>query len=178
MSTPYPSTLPCVSRIEGHAAAAFAGAVRTPMEAGNTRQRRSQRVLPHQLQLVFVMPQTRLADWMTWVNLHAWDEWIEMKLPGLLASRHGHDVIATPVRFISDLQLRLRQEYRLWYWDVSVEAEWLPLSADLVALRWFVGGRPGTTPAVADWIVGGRPPTPSTPDTVTGGAPSNPSAIA
>jgi hypothetical protein len=176
MSLVYPSDLPCPSRIEGYSAAVSAGLVRTPMEAGNTRQRRAQRVLPHQIALVFVMPQDKLADWLTWVNAYAFDNFFTMNLPGLLAGRHGGDTVATPVRFMSDIALQLRPVHRLWYWNAQVSAEWLPLAADLAPMPWFVGAGPDTVPAVADWIIGGKPATPSA-DTFTAGRPATPSAI-
>jgi hypothetical protein len=127
----YPGTFPCVSRIEGHSATAFAGLVRTPMEAGNTRQRRSHRVLPHQVSLVFVIAQEFYADWLAWVNAHAFDEWVSLKLPGFLASRAGTDTALVPVRFVSDIQTELIPVSRLWYWRVRVTAEWLPTFGDL-----------------------------------------------
>jgi hypothetical protein len=68
VSIPYPSTLPCASRIEGHSATIFAGLVRTPMQAGNTRQRRSHHAIPHQISLAFVMHQTKYAEWLDWVT--------------------------------------------------------------------------------------------------------------
>ena len=130
----YPVSLPCVSRIEGHAATAYAGLVRTPMEAGNTRQRRTQRVLPHRISLVFVMAQEVYADWLTWVNANAFDNWFTLALPGLLASRAGASTALVPVRFMSDVSSELLPVHRLWYWRCRVEAEWMPTAADLVAI--------------------------------------------
>lgn len=127
----YPPLLPCVSRIEGHSATIFAGLVRTPMEAGNTRQRRTHRVLPHRLSLVFVMAQEVYAAWLAWVNENAFDQWILMSLPGDLAARAGTPTAPTPVRFVSDVTAELMPADRLWYWRCRVEAEWLPSAADL-----------------------------------------------
>jgi hypothetical protein len=169
----YPSTLPCVSRIEGHSATAFAGLVRTPMEAGSARQRRTHRVLPHQMTLVFVMAQEVYGDWLAWVNDNAFDQWIALKLPGFLASRAGTDTAAVPVRFVSDLTMELIPAHRLWYWRARVNAEWLPSSDDLASRPfgpWVVSGGSHT-----DWVIAGTPAQPS-PDTVTSGTPITPSA--
>lgn len=157
----YPLTLPCVSRVEGHAATAFAGVVRTPQEAGTTRQRRAHRAMPHQLALVFVMDQAVYASWLAWVNANAFDDWIMLELPGLLASRAGADTVPTPVRFISDIQAELLDVHRLWYWRVRVQAEWLPTADD-----W-------TTIPLGDWIVADLLDLP--PDSVHAGSPSLPS---
>jgi hypothetical protein len=123
---PYPPMLPCVSRIEGHAASLFAGLVRTPMAAGNTRQRRAQRVLPQSLALVFVMPQDILAAWLSWVNKYAFTGFVALRLPGLAASAAGADAVAMPVRFISPIVSELLPAQGLWYWRCRVTAEWLP----------------------------------------------------
>jgi hypothetical protein len=173
---PYPSTLPCVSRIEGHSAALSTGVVRTPMEAGNTRQRRTQRVLPHQLALVFVMPQEIYATWLAWVNAHAFDTFIDLPLPGLLASRVLADTTPTPVRFISDIQSELLPVHRLWYWRCRVQAEWLPMAGDLAPIaagQWIVAGTPAQ-PSAPDRILAGRASAPSNAGTVAGGTPQAP----
>jgi hypothetical protein len=161
VSTAYPLSFPCASRIEGHSAQLAAGLVRTPMEAGNTRQRRSQRALPHQIALVFMIDQTVYGAWLSWVNAHAWDEWIDMKLPGLRAGVAGTPTAAVPVRFMTDLQAELVPVHRLWFWRVSVSAEYLPLASDFLVMDgvWIIGSTP-TTPA-PDWIVGGTPTTPA-----------------
>jgi hypothetical protein len=172
----YPSQLPCVSRIEGHSATLSSGVVRTPMEAGNTRQRRMQRVLPHQIALVFVMSQEVYGDWLAWVNAYAFDGFFALQLPGLLASRADADTVGVPVRFMSDISAELIPANRLWYWRCRVSAEWLPMAADLAVLPfgdWAVSGG-----AIPDWIVGGTPPAPSMPDTFTAGTATTPSGIA
>jgi hypothetical protein len=162
MSVLYPNVFACASRIEGHTAAVSAGLVRTPMEAGNTRQRRRHSVLPHQISLAFVMDQEAYADWLTWVNANAWDDWVEMRLPGLAASRAGTDTAPILVRFCSDLQAELLTAYRLWYWRVRVDCEWMPTAAQLAPPTWggwIVGRRPGDPSP--DWIVGGVPRLPA-----------------
>jgi hypothetical protein len=166
----YPPDLPCASRIEGHSASVSAGLVRTPMEAGNTRQRRAQRVMPHQITLTFVMPQGTLADWMTWVNAYAFDQWIAMKLPGVLAGRALVNTTPTPVRFCSDIALELLPVARLWYWRARVLVEWLPTGADLLPMTWFVANEPDLAQLGADWIVAGAPASPSLDNVLAGTA--------
>jgi hypothetical protein len=131
------------------------------MEAGNTRQRRSQRVLPHQIGLVFVVDQSLYAAWLSWVNAHAWDDWIVMPLPGLRASGAQTSTAPVPVRFMTDLHAELVPVARLWVWQISVAAEYLPLYADFLVMDgvWIIGATP-TTPAPA-WILGGTPTTPA-----------------
>ena len=127
----YPASFPCASRVEGHSASQFAGLVRSPMEAGNSRQRRSHRVLPHQITLAFVMPQPDYAAWLTWVNAHAWDDWVQMNLPGLTAGHAGTDTAPILVRFCTDLRSELLPAHGLWYWRVRVDCEYQPTDADL-----------------------------------------------
>ena len=160
MSTPYPVSLPCVSRIEGHSAALNAGLVRTPMTAGNSRQRRNFRNLPHLLALTFVVPQDQYNYWLSWVNAIAWDEWITLNLPGLKAGDLKKDTAPLTVRFCSDLQAELLQIHRLWIWRVRVAAEYLPALGDFAV--------------IGVWIIGGTPPKPSTTDVVIGGTPGAP----
>jgi len=163
MSIPYPHSYPCPSRIEGHSAAISAGLVRTPMGAGNTRQRRSYRNLPHLISLVFVVDQDQYASWFSWVNTYAWDGWIEVPLTGLHASAAGLDVTPTLVRFCTDLQEELIPIHRLWMWRIRVSAEYMPV--------------PGDFPIVdGGWIIGGTPTAPS-PDNMLAGTPAAAASI-
>lgn len=125
---PYPTPLPCVSRVEGHSTTAYAALMRTAMEAGNCRQRRVHRQLPQRLSLVFVMDQAIYATWFAWVNANAYADFVLMTLPGVLASRNAVDTTPTPVRFLSDIACELLPVHRLWIWRCRVEAEWIPLS--------------------------------------------------
>jgi hypothetical protein len=154
----YPASFPCPSRIEGHSQDMSAGLVRTPMEAGNSRQRRTHRMLPTRIALTFMIEQPDYAGWLTWVNENAWDDWVNMKLPGLVASRLGVNTAAIAVRFMSDPRAELLPVHRLWWWRVRVEAEYLPTAeqiAPVFAGKWIVGGSP-LAPSL-DWVLGGTP---------------------
>jgi hypothetical protein len=177
MSVIYPQQFPCPSRIEGHSQASSAGLVRTPMEAGNSRQRRMHRVLPTRISLCFVIHQPDYAAWLTWVNANAWDDWVTMKLPGLEASRLGLNTTGIAVRFMTDLQADLLPVFRLWYWRVRVEAEYIPTPDKLLPVPigdWIVAGTPGNPSP--DWIVAGTPANPS-PNWISAGTPLAPAAV-
>lgn len=159
----YPDTLACPSRVEGYSDQAAAGLVRTPFEAGNSRQRRTHRNLPQRISLTFVMEQARYADWLTWVNANAFDQWVVMNLPGVLAGRKGTGTAPTPVKFMSDIASELVPIHRLWYWRARVEAEWLPTATDVAALLWISAGDPATAGTLGNWIIAGTPANPSAP---------------
>jgi len=126
MAVIYPHLFPCPSRIEGHSQGMSAGLVRTAMQAGNARQRRSHRVLSTSVGLVFMVNQPDYAAWLSWVNDNAWSDNVTIKLPGIEASRLGLDTAAIVVRFMSDLQADLLPVHRLWYWRCRVAAEYFP----------------------------------------------------
>lgn len=173
MSNTYPVQFPCVSRVEGHSAASSAGLVRTPMGAGNTRQRRAFRNLPQLISLVFIIEQKELASWKSWANAFAWDGWFEIGLPGMHASAAQEDVTPTMVRFCSDLQEELLPVHRLWYWRIRVTAEYLPGAGDFVPVSdtWIIGGS-AASPS-ADWVIGGTAASPA-PDFTNPGTPAFP----
>ncbi|MFL6051576.1 MAG: hypothetical protein ACJ72W_01480 [Actinoallomurus sp.] len=127
----YPASLPCPSKGEGFSVGDAAGVVRSPLEAGNSRQRRMHRLLPEQLSLVWTIDQPKtLAAWLAWANVYGWD-WFMLTLPGLAASRAGARTAPMPVRFVSDVQQEFMGGAGLWVWRVRVEAEAMPSSADL-----------------------------------------------
>lgn len=127
----YPASLPCPSKGEGFSVGDAVGVVRSPLEAGSTRQRRMHRTLPERCSLVWTIDQPHtLAAWLAWCNVYAWD-WFMLALPGLVASRAGTTTARTPVRFVSDVQQELVAGHGLWVWRLSVEAEAQPSSDDL-----------------------------------------------
>lgn len=174
--TEYPGSFPCASRIEGHSATLASGVVRTPMTAGVSRQRRAYRHMPQQIALVFMIDQTLYAVWLSWVNEHAFEDWVQMKLPGLRASSSGAGTALVPVRFFSDLEAELVPVARLWLWRVRVSAEYLPLAADYLALDgvWVIPGRPAL-PEPA-WVLAGTPGAPA-PAFTNPGAPGVPTVV-
>jgi hypothetical protein len=172
----YPASFPCVSRVEGHSAQIASGVVRTPMSSGVSRQRRSFRQLPQQIALAFVIDQSTYAAWLSWVNAHAWEDWVVLSLPGLLASTAGTPTAATAVRFMTDLQAELLNVRKLWVWRVRVSAEYVPLPTDYATFPgvWIIGATPGA-PAPA-YIIGGTPDA-LAPDMTQPGRPGLPTVI-
>lgn len=174
----YPASLPCVSRTDGPSAVAHAAAVRTLMEAGNTRQRRRHRTLPHRLALSFDIAHDEFAAWLTWCNANAWADFFLLNLPGLIASRAGVNVAPVPVRFVSDVTRELWRGRGLWGWHVRVEVEYEPTAADLASVPlggWIVGGTPGVPSP--PWIIAGTPAA-SSPWGIFAGTPSHPAGYA
>jgi hypothetical protein len=172
--TPYPAGFPCAER--DFSTVGAAGVVRSPLEAGASRQRRAFTGLPHRLALSFVMDQPTYNAWLAWVNAHAFDDWITLALPGVAASRAGTTTAPVPVRFVSDLAAELLNVHRLWFWRVRVEAEWMPTAEDLAPVpfgAWIVAGTPGH-PSAPDWIIAGKPATPSNANRVLAGTPAAP----
>lgn len=82
------------------------GVLRTPMDGGNSRQRRLYDVMPHTWTLEFVVPMAALYDWQNWVNQFAYD-YFQMPLVSWLASKAGGQTSTHVVRFISNLEFDL-----------------------------------------------------------------------
>jgi hypothetical protein len=175
MSTAYPVSLPCVSRVEGHNAALDAGLVRTPMGAGNSRQRRNYRNLPHMISLVFMVPQDSWRYWLSWVNANAYDDWLTLNLPGLKAGAAQKDTTPTLVRFCTDIQADLVPVHRLWLWRARVSCEYLPDVDDFQEIGfWYIGGTPAKPSTT--WVIGGTPDGPA-PDMTNPGTVDFPTVV-
>lgn len=170
----YPDDLPCCSRVDGHTQTIDAGLVRTPMGAGNARQRRAHKSLAHRITLTFVMAQGDYADWLTWMHENGYSHFFNLDLPGLLAGRQDSGTALVPVRLCSNITAELIPIHRLWYWRARVEAEWMPTAAERAAWGWFVA--PAWNESTTRWLVAGTPAVPSTPDWVLSGTPEAPSA--
>jgi len=162
----YPGSFPCPSRADAHGAAMAPGLVRSLNDESDPRQRRAFDSLPQRVALVFLIGQEQLASWLAWVNAHAWDEWISMRLPGLKASKANTPstpttTTPTAVRFCDDLAAELLTAERLWWWRVHVSAEYVPLPADFPPLPgdWIVGRTPDA-PAL-EWVLPGTPAKPA-----------------
>lgn len=153
------------------------GVIRSEMAAGNARQRRAYRIMPHALALSFHMRIEELYLWQNWINEFAYSYFLcpvsTMYAGGPpVAGNIRYEVL----RFTSDLQVQMEG----WDWvSVQVGAE---LSNDAQANNppiginpWIVGGTPAA-PNSALWYVGGRPLSPS-PAWATAGTPAFPSSL-
>ncbi len=152
------------------------GVVRSQMAAGNSRQRRLYKIMPHYLALSFHMRFEELYFWQRWVNQFAY-EFFACPVSTMYAGGppHPSNMRHEVLRFTGDLAIAMDG----WNWaTVTVSAE---LSGDAFAellpigwAPWIVGGTP-ENPNSATWYVGGTPAAPS-PDWVIGGDPGNPSS--
>lgn len=173
----WPTTLSC-PLIRGYGTEAAASVVRTPFQAGNTKQRRLHKQLPHTMSLSWVFTQAQYEDAVRWMNTYAW-EWFTIDLPSALAGLRGKQTVPHSVRFISDFSSRLIRGKLGWYWEVAVTAEWVPPDADFgvhVAGAWIIA-KTAADPSTPDWIIAGTSVAPSTPDWITGGTAAAPSSI-
>jgi hypothetical protein len=101
--TAYPTTFPA-PRCAPHAWKIDMGVLRTPMEGGNTRQRRLYDVMPHAYTLEFTLRLTELFAWQAWVNANAYD-YFDLPLVSWLSSQAGVRAMPTEARFTSDLEV-------------------------------------------------------------------------
>jgi hypothetical protein len=174
--TRYPSSFQC-PQIRPYQIAVDMGILRTPMEGGNTRQRRRYTIMPSIFRLEFVMPAIDLGTWQSWVNAFAYDYFL-LNLESMWSAFAGAVTAPHIVRFISDLDI----ENVVYGWvRVRVQAELSPnqyaIGGPLIpTYQWIIGGTP-TAPAAPDWIIAGVPQNPSTPDWIFAGTPANPAAI-
>jgi hypothetical protein len=127
----FPDSLPCVSRIDGFSLNSASSVIRTPFEAGNTRQRRLHAVMPTEIALCWRVENPDLQPLFAWLNAWGYD-WFNLKLAGLEAS--ALDVIATPiaVRCMGDIAVSLIQFHRANWWSLRVAAEYQPPVETLV----------------------------------------------
>lgn len=153
------------------------GVVRSEMAAGNARQRRAYRIMPHYLALSFHMRIEELYLWQNWINQFGYDYFL---CPVSVMYAGGPPAPANMrrevLRFTSDLQITMDG----WnFVGVTVAAE---LSNDAQTANppiglggWIVGGTPAD-PNSLQWYVGGTPAAPS-PAWATGGTPGAPSSL-
>jgi hypothetical protein len=171
----YPGNFPVPDR-EPYSYAVDMGVVRSEMAAGNSRQRRAYKVMPHYLSLSFHMRIEELYLWQNWIDAFGY-EWFVCPVSTMYAG--GPPVPANlrdeVLRFTSDLAIGMEG----WDWvSVTVAAE---LSGDAQASNigygthgWVIGGTPAD-PSV-DWIIGGTPAAPS-PDWVIAGTATFPASL-
>lgn len=150
----YPPGFPLPDR-QPYGIAADMGVVRSPMAAGNARQRRLYRHMPQQFQLSFHLHTSELYQWQYWVNLYAYD-WFALPLASMFAPpanwspdgiQPAGQISPHIARFISDLSISM--DGYDWF-GVTVAAE---VSPDMLA---FVPRPPGM-----DVIDAGTPDNPS-----------------
>jgi hypothetical protein len=168
----YPASFPIADR-QPYAYAVDMGVVRSDFAAGNARQRRAYRVMPHALSLTFHLRFEELFLWQNWVNEFAYS-WFHCPVSTMYA---GGPLIPTNLayellRFTGDLAVQSDG------WNlvaVTVPAE---LSPDAFAEVppfgsgvWIIAGAPAD-PATG-WIIGGTPGAPS-PNWLIGGSPALP----
>jgi len=171
----YPSSFPVPDR-QPYAYAVDMAVVRSDFSAGNARQRRAFRNMPHAFALSFHMRIEELFFWQNWVNANAFD-WFHCPVSTMYAGGppEAENLRHEILRFTSDLNVQMDG----WNWvSVTVAAE---LSGDAFATLtpwgaggWIIGGTPGD-PSI-DWIIGGTPGAPS-PDWVIPGTPAFPAIL-
>lgn len=160
----YPDNL-ASPQVKPYSYAVDMGLLRTPMEGGNTRQRRLYRTMPTLWALEFIMHAVDLFDWQTWADANGYD-WFQIDLQSMYSGAAGKMTSPHLVRFTTDLQM----ENIMYGWiRVRVSAELSPFQATLF------GAPPAPGPAQSNWIIAGTPAAPSS-DTVTAGTPGNPSS--
>jgi hypothetical protein len=165
MAIAYPATLPC-PLIDGFASEAVAFVVRSPYEAGNSRQRRSNKILPHLFSIEWMMDQATYGDWLKWMNAHGW-AWFELSIPSAMAGAKKLQLMPHTVRLTSDLSTSLVASSKGYYWRISAVIECIP-GQDAIGPNgpasamddWIVAHTPGN-PSFPDWYVAGRPGTPA-----------------
>jgi hypothetical protein len=138
------------------------GVVRSAMAAGNTRQRRLYKIMPHFLALSFHMRVEDLTLWQGWANQFAY-QYFTCPVSTMYAGQppDASNMRYEVLRFTSDLQIAMDG----WNWvSVTVAAE---LSGDAYATFKPIG--------LGGWIVGGYPAAPS-PAWMTAGTPAAPAA--
>jgi hypothetical protein len=127
----YPSSLPCVSRIDGFAMASAAAVLTTPIASGNPTQRRAHARLPTEIVLGWRAPNAQLKPLVAWLNTYGYD-WFTLTLAGLEASQADAFTAPIEVRLMSDLKMTLLQFHRSNWWNVAASAEYQPPVLSLV----------------------------------------------
>jgi len=148
------------------------GLLRTPMDGGLQRQRRLYDVQPHTFQVSYVVPQSLLTAWQSWINLHGYDYFqLELLTHLTPSNKCGSTHYA---RFTSNLVFSTLTK---GYLTVKATMEMSPAQysnynpppLDL----WIVAGIPDV-PSNANTYIAGSPGNPS-PNEVNGGTPDTPS---
>jgi hypothetical protein len=126
----FPTTLPCVSRIDGYSLDSSAALLRSPFDAGNARQRRMHIIMPTEIALTWRASNAQLQPLFAWLNTYGFD-WFKLTLAGIEASLAGLQSKAIDVRLMSDVQVALMQFHRSNWWTLKASAEYVPAIAAL-----------------------------------------------
>jgi hypothetical protein len=121
----FPDDLPCVSRIDGYQATSASAVIRTPFEAGNSRQRRLHARMPTEIALAWRVSNAQLHPLFSWLNEFGYD-WFNLTLAGIEASQAGVESMPIAVRCMGDIQTSLMQFHRANWWTLRVAAEYQP----------------------------------------------------
>lgn len=157
----YPATFPVAERVP-YAVTVDMGVIRSDFAAGNARQRRAYRTMPHALALTFRLRTTELLTWQNWVNAYAF-EWFYCPV----ATMYAGEPPAPGTLSYELLRFTGNLDAQALGWNLhalSVFAELSP-AAEAANAGWGAGG----------WIVGGTPPAPS-PVWIIAGGPFEPAA--
>jgi hypothetical protein len=119
----YPSSLPCVSRINGFGQIHSAAVIKTPAEFGNSRQRRMHAKMPAEIQLAWKCSNAQYQPVVAWLNTYGY-EWFRLLLAGLEASEANDFAKFVTVRLMSNINVSLIPIYRQNWWVVSASAEY------------------------------------------------------
>lgn len=173
----YPAEFPIPDR-QPYAYSVDMGVIRSEMAAGNARQRRAYRVMPHAFGLSFHLRFEELTLWQNWVNAYGYS-WFLCPVSTMYAGLppEPENLRYEVLRFTGNLDVQSEG----WDWAaVSVAAELAP-DAEAAnpgpgAAGWIISGTPAT-PSGAAWYIGGTPGEPS-PGVVAGGTPALPSGFA
>lgn len=154
----YPSSFPC-PLIEGYAIQIDAGLLRTNFQSGNTRQRRAYSNLPHYITMSFAIKINLFDEWLQWINDNAF-EWC--LFPAVTWANGTLDEIPKDhvLRLIADIEISaITNEY----FRVTVRAETNTAAGENLPPQ-----------ARGNWVVGGTPSEPSSPDVTRPGGTTDP----
>jgi hypothetical protein len=119
----FPTSLPCVSRIDGYAKQANAALQRYPFDAGNTRQRRIHNRMPLQIQLAWRVNNAQLQPLFAWLSQFGYD-WFNIELSGLESSAINAFKSSIAIRTVSDISVSLMRVHRQNWYLVTCVAEY------------------------------------------------------
>lgn len=153
----YPHAFPC-PRIDPYGWEVDMGLIRTKMDGGYSRQRRTTNVMPHDFALEFMVPLIQLRDWQYWVDAYAY-EYFNLPLISWMSSPTSGPTLHS-ARFTSNLEITLEDKKIV---RVRVRCELGPIPPTDVRISAGTPANPSP-----DWIIAGSPAAPSH-DIIRGG---------